>query len=173
MSSASSLKELLARREGALEGSPASSASLAEKPIKHSFLLKAEKLSRPVEAARALKSHGLSLRKAHDAVNRLADKKIVAVSLEAQDQDAIVAGLAAVGVAASPIVSPKVDVKTIRDAFGISQSEFATRFGLELNSLRNWEQQRYQADPAIQLLLKVIERHPEAVEDVLAGAGRA
>jgi DNA-binding transcriptional regulator YiaG len=32
----------------------------------------------------------------------------------------------------------------------------------------DWEQGRYRPDPAAQLALKVIERHPEIVDAVLA-----
>ena len=56
---------------------------------------------------------------------------------------------------------------------GLSQAEFAIRFGLELDTLQNWEQGRNQPDPAARLLLKVIELHPEVVAGVFAGEASA
>ena len=115
-------------------------------------------------------ARGLPLRKAHATLNRLAEGQLVAVALTAFDSETVVARLAQLGVAAAPIVSPNPDVKKIREAFGVSQSEFALRFGLEVDTVRNWEQGRYQPDPAARLLLKVIETSPAAVERALIGA---
>jgi putative transcriptional regulator len=62
-----------------------------------------------------------------------------------------------------------VDVKTIRQQMGLSQSSFANRFGLSLYTLRNWEQGKRQPDPAARAYLKVIEKAPDVVSKVLAG----
>lgn len=64
---------------------------------------------------------------------------------------------------------PVVDVREVRQALNLSQKEFAIRFGLELDTIQNWEQGRYNPDPAAMVLLKVIQRHPEAVDAALAG----
>ena len=65
-------------------------------------------------------------------------------------------------------VSDQVDVKAIRENLGISQHEFAVRYGFNLSSLRNWEQGRRFPDGPARTLLKVIEKNPEAVETALA-----
>jgi putative transcriptional regulator len=62
-----------------------------------------------------------------------------------------------------------VDVKAIRQHMGLSQPEFAHRFGLSLYTLRNWEQGKRRPDPAARAYLKVIEKVPEVVTKVLAG----
>jgi putative transcriptional regulator len=49
----------------------------------------------------------------------------------------------------------------------LSQAQFATRFGLPPATLRNWEQGRSQPDAPTRVLLAVIAKHPEVVEDVL------
>jgi len=113
---------------------------------------------------------GLSLRKAHEALNRLAQGETVAVELDAGDVGRIAARLRALGVGASPIAIPTPDIRKIREKLGVSQAEFALRFGLELDTLQNWEQGRNQPDPAARLLLKVIELHPEIVAGVLVGS---
>ncbi|MBJ7414230.1 MAG: helix-turn-helix domain-containing protein, partial [Niveispirillum sp.] len=61
-----------------------------------------------------------------------------------------------------------VDVKAIRERLGLTQASFAARFGLELDSVRNWEQGRYSPDPIARTLLKVIEQSPEAVDKAVA-----
>jgi putative transcriptional regulator len=58
-------------------------------------------------------------------------------------------------------------VREVRTKMGLSQSEFATRFGLPPGTLRNWEQGRSRPDAPTRVLLAVIAKHPEAVEDVL------
>lgn len=66
---------------------------------------------------------------------------------------------------------PEVDVRKVRTKTGLSQSEFATKFGLPPATLRNWEQGRSRPDAPTRVLLAVIAKHPEAVEDVLRRAG--
>jgi putative transcriptional regulator len=63
---------------------------------------------------------------------------------------------------------PGVDVRDVRRRMGLSQSQFATKFGFPPATLRNWEQGRARPDASTRVLLAVIAKHPEAVEDVLA-----
>jgi len=65
---------------------------------------------------------------------------------------------------------PKVDVRKIRTKMRLSQAEFATKFGIPPATLRNWEQGRSRPDAPTRVLLAVIAKHPEAVEDVLRKA---
>jgi putative transcriptional regulator len=65
-------------------------------------------------------------------------------------------------------VPESVDVKAIREKMGLSQSSFANRFGLSVYALRNWEQGKRQPDPAARAYLKVIDKAPEIVAQVLA-----
>jgi len=62
---------------------------------------------------------------------------------------------------------PDVDVREVRTKMGLSQTQFATKFGFPPATLRNWEQGRSQPDAPTRVLLAVIAKHPEAVEDVL------
>ncbi len=57
------------------------------------------------------------------------------------------------------------------DEVKLSQAQFATRFGFPPATLRNWEQGRSRPDAPTRVLLAVIAKHPEAVEDVLRKAG--
>lgn len=65
---------------------------------------------------------------------------------------------------------PDVDVRKVRRKMGLSQAQFATKFGFPPAALRNWEQGRARPDAPTRVLLAVIAKHPEAVEEVLGNA---
>jgi putative transcriptional regulator len=60
-----------------------------------------------------------------------------------------------------------VDIKRIREEFDLTQVEFAALLGISVRTLRNWEQGRRVPDGAALVLLRVAEKHPEAVLDVI------
>jgi putative transcriptional regulator len=66
-------------------------------------------------------------------------------------------------------VPEQVDVAAIRTRLGLSQAEFAARFGFKLDALQNWEQGRRRPDGAVRAFLRVIEREPDAVLRALMG----
>src|SRR5579884_3302652 len=74
-----------------------------------------------------------------------------------------------VPVRVTTIEVPKVDVRQVRKKLHLSQDEFAVKFGFSPASIRNWEQGRRRPEGPARLLLAVIDRHPEVVEDVLRG----
>jgi len=56
-----------------------------------------------------------------------------------------------------------VDVKNIRAKVGMSQSEFASAFGISVSTLRHWERgDRTPHGPAL-VLLNVVAKEPETV----------
>jgi putative transcriptional regulator len=64
----------------------------------------------------------------------------------------------------------EIDVRALRNRLGLSQTEFALRFGFAPGSVRNWEQgHRHPQGPA-RVLLRVIDREPEAVQRALSAA---
>jgi putative transcriptional regulator len=65
-------------------------------------------------------------------------------------------------------IPEKVDVKAIREKMGLSQASFANQFGLSVYALRNWEQGKRQPDPTARAYLKIIEKAPDFVTQVLA-----
>jgi len=65
---------------------------------------------------------------------------------------------------------PRTDVRAVRRRLRLSQSQFAAKFGFQPATLRNWEQGRTRPDGPARVLLAVIARHPEAVEDALRKA---
>lgn len=66
---------------------------------------------------------------------------------------------------------PEIDVRKVRLKMKLSQAAFAAKFGFPPATLRNWEQGRSRPDAPTRVLLAVIAKHPEAVEDVLKKAG--
>lgn len=66
---------------------------------------------------------------------------------------------------------PPTEVRAVRRKLGLSQSEFAAKFGFQPATLKNWEQGRTRPDGPARVLLAVIARYPEAVEDALRKAG--
>jgi putative transcriptional regulator len=80
------------------------------------------------------------------------------------------AGGKAVPVRVTKVQVPTIDVRAMRRRLGLSQSEFAAKFGFQAATLKNWEQGRTRPDGPARVLLAVIARHPEAVEDALRKA---
>jgi putative transcriptional regulator len=60
--------------------------------------------------------------------------------------------------------SPTPDeIRALREELGLSQREFADRFGFDLTTVRNWEQSRSKPERAKGMYLKIIQADPEAV----------
>ena len=60
------------------------------------------------------------------------------------------------------------DVKAIRARLGLSQDQFAARFGFSVETLRNYEQGHRRPTGPASVLLRVIASEPDAVTRALA-----
>ena len=58
-------------------------------------------------------------------------------------------------------------VKTLRRALHLTQEEFASRFRIPLETVRDWEQRRSEPDQIAETYLWVIANNPEAVQRAL------
>ena len=67
----------------------------------------------------------------------------------------------------SAIRYPSVDVAELRHSLGLSQIEFAGRFGFTLDSIRKWESGVSAPYKTARTLLGIIARDPAIVDDVL------
>jgi len=67
-------------------------------------------------------------------------------------------------------VPEAIDVKAIRAKLGMTQEEFAARFGFSVNTLRHWEQGLRQPEGPTRAYLLVIDRAPKAVQKALQAA---
>ena len=109
--------------------------------------------------AEALAKRGLTLLQAKRIVTRLAKGESVAAEIPTvEDVGVFEKELKRHGVIAERRDPPEdVNVKEIRERLGLSQDEFAMRFGFDAASLRNWEQKRTVPETAVRSFFKVIE----------------
>lgn len=57
-----------------------------------------------------------------------------------------------------------MDVRALRQRLGLTREQFAVRFGLELETVRNWEIDRREPDTTARSYLHAIANDPERVE---------
>ncbi len=62
------------------------------------------------------------------------------------------------------------DAAAVREAYGLSQQEFAALLGISVRTLQNWEQGRRQPQGPARVLLRVAAEHPKAVWDTIKKA---
>jgi DNA-binding transcriptional regulator YiaG len=164
MSTRSSLKDLSGPRVR-VRGVPRVASGSRGK-----FLLQSEpgKIKGP-QAALALAKRHLSMREAHTVITRLFDHGEAVVELPAVESvAAFTRDLAACNVVTKAYgPPPKVDVKAIREMMEMSQEQFALEFGLEVATVRNWEQGRSEPDTAARNFLATIAHDPDAVRRAL------
>jgi putative transcriptional regulator len=65
-------------------------------------------------------------------------------------------------------VPEKIDVRKIRRRLGLSQEAFALKYGFALSAVRDWEQGRRTPERSARILLKIVDKEPEAVSRALA-----
>jgi putative transcriptional regulator len=81
--------------------------------------------------------------------------------------DALTQELAKAGVKATALPNAGIDVRAIREKLDFTQEQFAVRYGLDVDAVRNWETGRRTPDTAAQSYLRAIRADPEAVETAL------
>jgi putative transcriptional regulator len=64
-------------------------------------------------------------------------------------------------------------VRDVRRRLGLSQREFAEKLSIPIAMVRDWERRQSPTDPAIQTLLRILDRIPEpamrALEELKSG----
>ena len=65
------------------------------------------------------------------------------------------------------LVRPKIDVAAVRKELGMTQKEFATRYYIKLESLRNWEQEKRMPDTTTLAYLTCIAKQPRQILKIL------
>lgn len=61
----------------------------------------------------------------------------------------------------------RIDIRRIRERYQLTQEQFAVMLGISVRTLRNWEQGRRIPEGPAMVLLRVAEKHPEAILDTL------
>ncbi|QYU67299.1 helix-turn-helix domain-containing protein [Leptolyngbya sp. 15MV] len=109
--------------------------------------------------------------RAKRAIDELADTGRVYVEVPVVEDiahfQALIAAQDAKAIHLDP--SAPVDARAIREKLGLTQEQFALRFGLELDTLRNWETGRREPDTAAKSYLRVIAKEAARVQIALAG----
>jgi putative transcriptional regulator len=60
----------------------------------------------------------------------------------------------------------ELDVRGLRQCYGLSQPKFAALLGISVATLRNWEQGRRRPEGSARVLLRIAAKHPGAVLDI-------
>lgn len=117
------------------------------------------------EAARILVRRHLSVRAAHGALTEMVEngKSYVVVPC-VENLRKLKRELKKVGVIAHEHEPRLVDVRAVRKRTKLTQEKFAIIYGLDLGTLKNWEQGRSKPDAAANTLLMTIYSNPQAVE---------
>lgn len=68
----------------------------------------------------------------------------------------------------TPVLDPQ-DIKALRARLGLTQEQFARRFGFSVETIRNYEQGHRQPTGPARVLLRVIASEPDAVTRALVG----
>ena len=62
---------------------------------------------------------------------------------------------------------PYVDVREVRESLGLSQKDFAKKYGFSLASVEKWERGETRPYPNASILMAILALHPEVVDEVL------
>ena len=90
---------------------------------------------------------------------------------DAEDRIGLAEALAIIARGRDPVPPEMLDVARLRGRMGMTQKEFAARFGFPVATLRHWERgDRKPRGPAL-VLLTVIARQPRAVLQALSRCG--
>ena len=115
-----------------------------------------------VSATRLLAGAGLSLLHAKRAIESMLELGETAVSMPTEvDAAALARELRTAGIKATQVSTAPVDVQATRNRLGMTQDQFALRYGLDLAALRNWEQGRRRPNRTTSAYLRVIARLPK------------
>jgi putative transcriptional regulator len=131
-----------------------------------------DRIPQTIFAITQLTKHGLTLIRAKRVIEEMLEEGRTYVELPAVlDVGFVRRRLAEFGIAAIHLdTAAPVDARAIRESLGLTQEQFALRFGLELDTLRNWETGRREPDTAAKSYLRVIAKEPARVQLALAGA---
>ena len=66
------------------------------------------------------------------------------------------------------VVHEPVDVRQVRSKTKLTRARFAERFGLDSRTVEQWEQGRRKPDKSSETYLRLIEKAPDTVADLVA-----
>lgn len=116
--------------------------------------------------ARSLVRNGIGPRVAKKIVEDLTEYSVSTVCLGLDRE--VSAALHNAGVAIERGRQDEIDVRAVRARTGLSQRDFARRYGLAFTTVQNWEQHRTRPDAAARALLRIIAADPVQAAAMLA-----
>jgi putative transcriptional regulator len=127
-------------------------------------------LPRTVDAMTTLARRGLTLLKAKRAIEALVEDGRVFVDLPTvEDHEILRTELDRAGIVAAHVEPAKpLDVRGLRERLGLTREQFAIRYGMEIETLRNWETGKRPPDTTALSYLRAISNDPEPVERAYA-----
>jgi len=130
---------------------------------------------KPVDATLSLAKRGLSLLRAKRAIEEMIEtSRAVVLVPKVESKSTLADELAAAGCVVATVAQKDVNVRELRERLGLTQEQFALRYGLDLDAVRNWEHGRRTPDPAARGYLRVIDKLPDqassAQEEAVAGS---
>lgn len=128
------------------------------------FKISPASLPRTIDATMTLARRGMSLLKAKRAVEASMVGETVCVALPCvEDVATVLRELTAAGfeAAEAPVEAP--DVRSLRTRLGLTREAFALRYGLEIETVRNWETGKREPDRTARSYLQAIANRPDQV----------
>jgi len=125
-----------------------------------------------VDATLALAKRGMTMLRAKRAIEGLlATSSAFVILPKLEDSRVLAKELNDAGIASAPVDPTRnIDVRQLRERLGLSREDFALRYGLEVESVRNWEIGRREPDSAAKSYLRAIDNDPQKVEEAYAPA---
>ncbi len=128
------------------------------------FKIPPTSLPKTIDATMTLARRGMSLLKAKRAVEASMVGETVCVALPCvEDVATVLRELTAAGfeAAEAPVEAP--DVRALRTRLGLTREAFALRYGLEIETVRNWETGKREPDRTARSYLQAIANRPDQV----------
>jgi putative transcriptional regulator len=123
-----------------------------------------------IPAILALSRRDMNLLRAKRAVEAMvAERRAFVLVPKVESIETLTRELAEAGVRAIALPDAAVDVRAMRERLGMTQEQFAVRYGLDIDAVRNWERGRRTPDTAAASYLRAIDADPDAVQAALWG----
>jgi putative transcriptional regulator len=118
-----------------------------------------------VIASEALARRGVTLLRAKRAVEEATQNGRAVIEVPTvESRQQLAAELANAGIVARS-TDRNPDIRQLRETLKLTQEQFAMRFGMDVDTLQNWERKRRKPDKAVLAYLRVIERYPDAASE--------
>ena len=134
-------------------------------PVVMSLRPAASRKPNTILASESLARRGLTLLRAKRAVEEMLQSGRIVVELPSvESRQQLVAELADAGVIARS-TDRNPDIRQLREGLKLTQEQFAMRFGMDVDTLQNWERKRRKPDKAVLAYIRVIERFPDVATE--------